>query len=151
MTRQIENMAKNLKSRLKQDPKVKLSALWLFVMLTYTYGDVVTLMDPVKHGSIQLTDGFLLGGSIFMMIPITMVLLSRILKPRVIRWSSIVAGIIMTVSLSMTLFAAVPTMYYIFFTVIEITSTVIIVWIAWKWHNSENSTENVERTEGQNI
>jgi hypothetical protein len=32
------------------DIKGRLSALWLFAMLTYTYGDVVTLMDPVKHG-----------------------------------------------------------------------------------------------------
>ena len=39
--------------------KVLLSTLWLFAMLTYTYGDVVTLMDPVKHGSIELTEGFL--------------------------------------------------------------------------------------------
>ena len=144
-------MAKNLKTSVKQDPKVKLSALWLFAMLTYTYGDVVTLMDPVKHGSIQLTEGFLLGGSIFMMIPITMVLFSRILKYRAIRWSSIVAGTIMTVALTMTLFVAVPTMYYVFFTVIEITSTAIIVWIAWKWRNPESIHDNVELAEGQKI
>jgi hypothetical protein len=144
-------MAKILKSLVKQDPKVKLSALWLFVMLTYTYGDVVTLMDPVKHGSIQLTEGFLLGGSIFMMIPISMVLISRILKYRAIRWSSIVAGIIMTLSLTTTLFVAVPTTYYVFFTVIEIISTAIIVWIAWMWHSSENTHDNAVRTEGQNI
>jgi hypothetical protein len=62
----------------KQDMKTRLSALWLFAMLTNTYGDIVTLMDPVKHGTIQLTEGFLLGASIFMMIPITMVLFSRI-------------------------------------------------------------------------
>ncbi len=48
----------------KPDMKGRLSALWLFAMLTYTYGDVVTLMDPVKHGSMQLTESFLLGGSI---------------------------------------------------------------------------------------
>src|SRR5512133_3407361 len=112
------------------NPKVLLSSLWLFAMLTYTYGDVVTLMDPVKHGSIQLTEGFLLGGSIFMMIPITMVLLSRILNYQAIRWSSIIAGTIMTVALILTLFAAVPTTYYVFFTVIEITCTASIVWIA---------------------
>jgi len=80
------------------DMKVRLSALWLFAMLTYTYGDVVTLMDPVKHGSVQMTEGFLLGGSIFMMIPITMVLLSRILKYRASRWTSIIACTIMTVA-----------------------------------------------------
>ncbi|NTU63864.1 MAG: hypothetical protein HGB05_10795 [Chloroflexi bacterium] len=70
------------------DMKGRLSALWLFAILTYTYGDVVTLMDPVKHGSIQMTEGFLLGGAIFMMIPITMVLLSRILKYRASRLAS---------------------------------------------------------------
>jgi hypothetical protein len=120
-----------------QDMKTRLSALWLFAMLTYTYGDVVTLMDPVKHGTIQLTEGFLLGASIFMMIPITMVLLSRILKYRSNRWASIVAGTIMTVSLVLTLFAAVPTMYYVFFSVIEITCTSLIVWFAWKWHSPD--------------
>ena len=134
-------MATSIKTPVKQDTKVKLSALWLFVMLTYTYGDVVTLMDPVKHGSIQLTEGFLLGGSIFMMIPITMVLLSRISRYKVIRWSSIVAGTIMTVALTSTLFVAVPTSYYVFFTVIEITCTALIVWYAWKWRNPEDESE----------
>ncbi len=130
-------MEDNKKGTLVPDMKVRLSALWLFAMLTYTYGDVVTLMDPVKHGSIQLTEGFLLGGSIFMMIPITMVLLSRILKYRAIRWSSIIAGTIMTAALPVTLFVAVPTSYYVFFTVIEITATALIVWYAWKWRNPE--------------
>ena len=136
-------MTTNIKTPVKLDTKVKLSALWLFAMLTYTYGDVVTLMDPVKRGSIQLTEGFLLGGSIFMMIPVTMVLVSRILQYRAIRWSSIVGGTIMTVALTMTLFVAVPTIYYIFFTVIEISSTAIIVWIALKWRNPEIMLDNV--------
>jgi Family of unknown function (DUF6326) len=144
-------MAKNLKTTVKQDPKVKISALWLFAMLTYTYGDVVTLMDPVKHGSIQLTEGFLLGGSIFMMIPITMVLLSRILQYRAIRWSSIVGGTIMTFALTMTLFVSVPTLYYVFFTVIEIASTTIIVWIAWKWRNPESIHDTAVLAESQKI
>jgi len=125
----------------KPDMKVRLSALWLFAILTYTYGDVVTLMDPVKHGSVQITEGFLLGGSIFMMIPITMVLLSRILKYRASRMASIIAGTIMTVVLPVTLFVAKPTMYYAFFTVIEIASTALIVLFAWKWRNPEGESE----------
>jgi Family of unknown function (DUF6326) len=120
------------------DMKVRLSALWLFAMLTYTYGDVVTLMDPVKHGTVQLTEGFLLGGSIYMMIPISMVLLTRILNYRASRLASIIAGTIMTVTLPITLFVAVPTSYYVFFTVIEVISTALIVWTASKWRISEN-------------
>jgi hypothetical protein len=130
------------------DMKVRLSALWLFAILTYTYGDVVTLMDPVKHGSVQLTEGFLLGGSIFMMIPITMVLLSRILKYRASRLTSIMAGTIMTAALPVTLFVAKPTTYYVFFTVIEITCTALIVWYAWKWRNPEGESVKTNINKG---
>jgi hypothetical protein len=125
------------------DMKSRLSALWLFVMLTYTYGDVVTLMDPIKHGTLQLTEGFLLGASIFMMIPISMVLLSRISKYKVSRLASIIAGSIMTAALILTLFAAVPTMYYAFFTAIEVITTAFIVWYAWKWKNPERNAVNI--------
>ncbi|MGZ4012111.1 MAG: DUF6326 family protein [Flavisolibacter sp.] len=125
------------------DMKTRLSALWLFVMLTYTYGDVVTLMDPVKHGTLQLTEAFLLGASIFMMIPITMVLFSRILRYKASRLMSIIAGSIMTVALILTLFAAVPTMYYAFFATIEIITTGFIVWYAWKWTNPEGNSVKI--------
>ena len=133
----IENMNTNKKTTESIDRKVLLSSLWLFAMLTYTYGDVVTLMDPVKHGSIELTEMFLLGGSIYMMIPITMVLLSRILKYRANRLASIIAGTIMTITLILTLFVAVPTTYYAFFTAIEVACTALIVWYAWTWRNPE--------------
>lgn len=133
----MENKNTNKKTTELIDRKVLLSSLWLFAMLTYTYGDVVTLMDPIKHGSIELTEGFLLGGSIYMMIPISMVLLSRILKYRANRLASVIAGTIMTITLTLTLFVAVPTMYYAFFTVIEIACTALIVWYAWTWRNPE--------------
>jgi hypothetical protein len=131
------NLNSNKKTTQVRDVKAILSTLWLFAILTYTYGDVVTLMDPVKHGSMQMTQGFLLGGSIFMMIPISMVLLSRILGYRASRLASIIAGTIMTVALTLTLFVAVPTLYYAFFSVIEIVCTALIVWYAWKWRNPE--------------
>lgn len=133
----MENKNTNKKTTELIDRKVLLSSLWLFAMLTYTYGDVVTLMDPIKHGTIELTEGFLLGGSIYMMIPISMVLLSRLLKYRASRLASIIAGTIMTITLTLTLFVAVPTMYYAFFTAIEIACTALIVWYAWTWRNPE--------------
>lgn len=129
--------------------KILLSTLWLFAMLTYTYGDVVTLMDPIKHGTMQLTEGFLLGGSIIMMIPISMVLLSRILNYQANRWANIIAGTFMTAFLTLTLFVAVPTSYYLFFSVIEIATTLFIVGYAWKWSNPEVSLINVPVAAGE--
>jgi hypothetical protein len=131
-----------------QDVKVKLSTLWLFAMLTYTYGDVVTLMDPVKHGTMALTEGFLLIGSIIMMIPISMVLLSRFLNYRANRWASIIAGAFMTVFLTLTLFVAVPTTYYAFFSAIEIATTAFIVGYAWLWRNPASGSVTIPLVEG---
>ena len=131
------NFNSNKKTTQVRDVKAILSTLWLFAILTYTYGDVVTLMDPIKHGTVQMTEAFLLGGSIFMMIPISMVLLSRTLKYKASRLASIIAGTIMTVALTLTLFVTVPTIYYVFFSVIEILTTALIVWYAWNWRNPE--------------
>lgn len=133
----------------KMEPKVLLSTLWLFAMLTYTYGDVVTLMDPIKHGTIELTEGFLLFGSVLMMIPISMVLLSRILKYRANRLASIIAGAFMTAFLTVTLFVAVPTIYYVFFSAIEIACTLFIVGYAWKWRNPEVNPIKVALAQGE--
>jgi len=124
------------------DVKSKLSAVWLFAVLNYLYADVVALYDPTflrqlmtgTVGSVQFTQGLLLVISAEVEIPIAMVLLSRILKSRTNRWANIVAGIVMTVVQVSTLFVGTPTLYYVFFSVLEIGSTLFIVWYAWKWH-----------------
>lgn len=134
-----------------EDMKVKLSILWIFVLFNYLYADVLTLMDPELFkqfitgnvGGIHFTQGFLLGAAILMEIPIAMVLLSRVLKHRVNRWANIIAGILMTVvQFSSLFFGSPPTMYYIFFSIIEIACTALIVWYAWKWTNLEDILDN---------
>ncbi len=107
-----------------EDMKVKLSTLWMFAMFNYIYCDIMGLMDPVLlnqiikgfAGSLQLTQGFLLGGAVLVEIPIAMVLLSRVLNYRANRWTNIIAGTIMTVvQISSLFFGSSPTTYYIFF------------------------------------
>ncbi len=129
-----------------EDMKVKLSTLWMFAILNYLYCDVIALMDPKllkqfmagNAGGIHITEGFLLGASILMEIPIAMVLLPRILKYRANRWANIIAGTVMTlVQASSLFFGSSPTIYYIFFSVIEISTTALIVWNAWSWPNPE--------------
>jgi hypothetical protein len=116
-----------------KDRRVMLSLLWLFVTLNYIYCDVVAVMDPVKRAPFQLTPEFLLGASILVEIPIAMVLLSRVLKYGANRWANIIAGAIMTAVQILSLFVAIPAMYYVFFSVIEIACTAFIVWYAWTW------------------
>ena len=127
------------------DRRIILSTLWIFAVLNYLYCDVVSFMDSNllkqylagKVGDIEISQGFLLVGSILMEISISMVLLSRIFKYKANRLINIIAGIITTLAQISSLLMGKPTMYYIFFSVIEISTTAFIVWYAWKWKLNE--------------
>ena len=134
-----------------KDRQAILSTLWIFVMFDYLYCDAISLMDPgfLKQyltgnvGGMQVTPGFLLGAAVLMEIPIAMVLLSKVLGHKANRWANIIAGSIMTVVQFSTLFfGSSPTIYYMFFSVIEIACTALIVWLAWKWAKPEGSANN---------
>ena len=124
------------------DMRVKLSTLWIFVMLNYIYADIITLMDGMfieqamtdNIGGMEITQGLFLGAAVLMEIPIAMVLLSRLLKYRANRWANIFAGSVKTVVMIATMFVGSgPTHYYLFFGTIEIACTIYIVAIAWRW------------------
>ena len=136
------------------DLKVRLSTLWLFATLNYLYCDVVTIMDPQKLkqfmagtvGGMEITQGFLLGAGVLVEIPIAMVLLSRVLKYRINRPANIIAGVIMTAVQILTLLPSRPTGYYLFFSILEILATTLVVWYAWKWSSPGVEDTPVERS-----
>lgn len=124
-----------------KDTRARLSTLWIFAMLNYLYCDIVGLMDSGqlrqflagRVGGMDITQEFLLGASVLMELPIAMVVLSRLLKHSANRLANIVAGSVMTVVQTATLFTGPPAAYYVFFSVIEIACTVLIVRCAWTW------------------
>jgi hypothetical protein len=121
---------------------VTLSALWIFVTLNYLYCDVVTLMDAKmlpqflagRVGNMHITETFLLGGAMLIEVPIAMVLVSRLAARHAVnRWANLVAGGIMTIVQAATLFTGTPSSYYLFFSAIEIATTMVIVGYALRW------------------
>lgn len=84
-------------------------------------------------GSMQLTEGFLLGAGILMEISIAMVLLSRILNHKANRLANIIAGTLKTLVMIATMFVGKSSRYYLFFGTIEMACTTFIVWYAWTW------------------
>jgi hypothetical protein len=70
---------------------------------------------------------------------IAMIPLSRILQYRANRWANIVVGVIHTAAVVVSLFATgtMPASFYVFFAIIEIASTSVIVWYAWTWPDLE--------------
>jgi len=125
--------------------KSKLSIFWIFATLNFLYCDVVTVMDRARGfaagsvGGIHITQGFLLGASVLVEIPIAMVLLSRVLPYRGNRLANIAAGITMTAVQLLTLVISVPTPYYAFFSVIEIACTSGIIWYAARWKDDQRA------------
>lgn len=127
---------------LRFGPRRVVSALWLFAILNYLYCDVLGSADPeavralISDGGpegVKLTPGTLLAAAVLMTIPMASVLVSRIASFRLARWSSVVAGIVMTLVQVATLFVGTTTMYYAYFSAIEIATTATIVVIAWRW------------------
>ncbi|HUF17209.1 MAG TPA: DUF6326 family protein [Thermoanaerobaculia bacterium] len=127
--------------------KMKISALWVSLMLCYIYGDYFGLYKPgmlqaMLEGRIPplgpVTQGVLVGTSLMMTVPALMVFLSLVLPPVVNRWSNIVLGTVYTIIMVITMPGA--WLFYLFLGVVEIVLSLSIVWYAWSWPRHETTT-----------
>ena len=124
--------------------KEKLFTLWIFVTVNYIFCDIFTLFysENLKQlmsgamGGMDITETFLFAFSVIMELPMLMIVLSRLLPYKFNRLANIAVGIFMTLVQTATLFGD-NMLHYVFFSIIEITTTVIIVWIAIRWKNEE--------------
>jgi len=123
-----------------KDRKVALSTLWIFLMFNYIYLDIAVMnFNPGVYQRIAagLSEELVLGLSAVMEIAIAMPLLSRVLKYAVNRWANIIAGLVFTAFVALSVFGGNPPLYYLFIATIELATTVFIVWYAWTWPNPE--------------
>jgi hypothetical protein len=134
------------------DRKVLLSTLWIFAMFNYLYADLYTLFfNPVLQkelmrklaegfaGSIPITQGFVLIVAVMIETAIAMVILSRVLKYKANRWANIVSGTFHTLFVAWSLIGDPVSLFYVFFVVIEIACTLLIVWLAIRWKPAKES------------
>ena len=122
------------KSTAEIDPRVKLSLLWVFVLLNVAYADILSLMDPTSAirgvmAGAPMPAGGLMAGAILMETSIAMVILSWVLNYRAIRWVTIIIGAVNI--LAVVTGGHGP--YYVFFAAVEVASILLIIWFAWKW------------------
>ena len=82
------------------DIKALLSTLWIFVLFNMIFRDlhefgrpgfIEEIMTGIVNG-VQITEELMLLGGIMAEVPISMVLLSRVLNYRINRWANIFAG-----------------------------------------------------------
>ena len=126
---------------MNKNPKVLLSILWLFATVNYMFCDIFTLFhsESLKQlmsgemGGMIISQTFLLGFAILMEIVMVMIVLSRFLPYKTNRSLNIIIGLLMTFVQGSTLFTADNTLHYIFFSIVEISTTIFIVYYAWNW------------------
>ena len=119
-----------------EEIRIKLSALWVALMLTYLLGDVLRIFSgDFKAGEIggkQIPQGMYLGLAMLMVIPAVMVFLSLTLPYKADRWANIVVAIFFFVFNAIGL-PTYPSAYDKFLIVVGLVFNVLTVWYAWKW------------------
>lgn len=125
----------------KVNVKIKLSALWASVMFCYVYGDYFSLYVPGKLATFLSGDTMLdhpvklLAASLLMAIPAFMVFLSVLLKPQINRILNLVFGAIYTAIMLLIAVTSIAPWwtFYVFFAIVEVVITSLIVYNAFKW------------------
>jgi hypothetical protein len=119
-----------------EETRIKLSALWGSLMLTYLLGDVLRIFSgdfiAGELSGMQISQGLMLGMAVLMLVPIVMVSLSLILKRAVNRWANIILSVFFFVFNAIGL-PTYPSLYDQFLIVVGLVFNSVIVWIAWLW------------------
>jgi hypothetical protein len=116
--------------------QIKLSALWVALMLTYLLGDVLRIFSgdfkAGEIGGMQISQTMYLGMAILMVIPILMVFLSLTLNNPVNRWANIIVAIFFF-GFNLIGLPTYPSAYDKFLIVVGLGFNALTVWHAWRW------------------
>lgn len=134
-------MKKSELQDVKINVKFKLAALWASVTFCYIYGDYFELYIPKKAESLINGDNNLDSptklfiAAFLLLIPSLMICLSILLKPRINRILNIFFGLFFTLFVGLVGISSISVWrtFYVFYAVVEIILTLMIVWFAWNW------------------
>jgi hypothetical protein len=120
----------------EKDMRVRISALWITVMVNIITADIFSFMLPgflndiiTGNTPFKITQGIMLVFAVVQEIPIAMIFLSRILKYRANRWVNIIASVITIVYV---VAGGSAYLHYYFFATIEVVTMLLIIIYAWK-------------------
>jgi hypothetical protein len=119
--------------------RIKISALWTSMLFVFAYVDIFSLYRPDfradleagEVGGFTVNQSFLLGTTVYVVIPSLMVFWALILRPRVNRILNIALSVMYAVSIIAG--AVGEWNYYILGSAIEVVLLAAIVYYAWTW------------------
>jgi hypothetical protein len=121
------------------NPRIKIAALWVSMLFVYVYVDLFSLYRADVRADIDageifvftIGQGFLLGATIYILVPSLMLFLSLVLPVRLTRTTNIVIAILYAVTVVGG--AIGEWNYYILGSLIEAALLVGVVYYAWTW------------------
>jgi hypothetical protein len=123
-----------------EEVRIKLSALWVALMLTYLLGDVLRIFSgdfvAGEVEGMQVSQGLYLGLAILLVIPVLMVFLSLTLKHGASRWANIIFAILLF-GFNLVGLPTYPSAYDKFLIVVGLVFNVLTIWYAWNWRKQE--------------
>jgi len=133
---------------LKVNTKIKLAGLWATLMLLYIYCDIYStfrtghLEEAMagKMGPFEVSQATLAVLSALMIPAALMVAISLFAKAKVVKWASIIIGILYTFVNIGNLIGEIWA-YYWLYGVLELALTIFIVIVAAKWPKEENNND----------
>jgi Family of unknown function (DUF6326) len=119
--------------------RVKISALWTSMLFVFAYVDLFSLYRPDfradleagEIGGFDVNQSFLLGTTVYVVIPSLMVFGALVLRPRVARIANIALGILYAVTIIAG--AIGEWNYYILGSAVEVALLAAVVYYAWTW------------------
>jgi hypothetical protein len=119
--------------------RMKISALWTAMLFIFAYVDIFSLyrpdvladIDAGTLGGFTINQGFLLGTTVFVVIPSLMVFATLVLRPRVNRVANI--ALAMLYALAIIVGALGEWNYYVLGSAIEVALLAAIGYYAWTW------------------
>ena len=127
--------------RVIEDVKIKISVLWLFVIISDLANVIMSLaypgvMEELIEGTESLGPEIMFVGAIIVLIPLVMAVLTLTMKDSINRWLNIILGIVFTllfIGNFIELATTTPAAYILLLSIAGIIAPVMIVWYAWKW------------------
>lgn len=126
--------------------RLKIAALWAAWLFLGAYGDIfgfyqASQIEEVLGGElsgIEVTQGFLIGASLYIAIPSVLLFLTLTLTPNIARWANIVLAILYVVSLAVVSIGEPA--FFVLLSIIEGVLLLLIAWYAWTWPRQESTT-----------
>ncbi|HYO18755.1 MAG TPA: DUF6326 family protein [Dermatophilaceae bacterium] len=121
------------------NPRIKIAALWTSMLFIFAYvdlfgtfrSDVRADIEAGKMFGFTIGQGFLLGVTIYILVPSLMVFLSLVLPVRVTRMANIVLAVLYAITIAGG--AIGEWNYYILGSIAEAALLAGVVYYAWTW------------------